>query len=143
MRSSFPSGHFIKHLRDEYKLKTLISLEDDLDNDIPKEIAKGLNHITKWNDWSAKRGITKETLIEVKDYMISRLKYDAPVLVRCRAGADRTGLFCAIYRVVMNGWCICRAKAETLKYLHFPPKYPNIWKGLDMLKELGYGECGD
>ncbi len=27
-----------------------------------------------------------------------------PVLVHCRAGADRTGVMCAVYRVVVQGW---------------------------------------
>ena len=27
-----------------------------------------------------------------------------PILIHCKHGADRTGLFCAVYRVAFQGW---------------------------------------
>jgi protein tyrosine phosphatase (PTP) superfamily phosphohydrolase (DUF442 family) len=40
---------------------------------------------------------------------------NTPVFVHCRRGADRTGLMCAIYRVVVEGWSKTEAIDEMTK----------------------------
>lgn len=35
-----------------------------------------------------------------------------PILVHCQHGADRTGIMCAVYRIVMQGWTKERAVEE-------------------------------
>ena len=38
-----------------------------------------------------------------------------PILVHCQHGADRTGIMCAIYRIVMQGWTKERAVQEMIE----------------------------
>ena len=133
MRSRWPSGHFIKYLIDEYGLETMISLEDRYDEDIDPIINSGkLNHIKKWDYFSAKQGpsylMTQEIIEWMKKEMYSG---PSPYLVRCQAGADRTGYFCAIYRIKIQGWSKWRTKLEMLLHAHFPFKYPKIWEAID------------
>lgn len=60
-----------------------------------------------------------------------------PVFVHCKRGADRTGLFVAIYRTVVQGWDKQKAKDEMTKG---PFGYASVWKGLkDELDELNVG----
>lgn len=52
---------------------------------------------------------------------------DLPVFVHCEYGADRTGLMCAMYRVVVCGWTKQEAIAEMRNGgFGFNP----VWKGL-------------
>ncbi len=56
---------------------------------------------------------------------------DAPYLIHCRRGADRTGLFVAFYRIVVQGW----SREEAIKEMQkggfgFNNTYTNIVKYL-------------
>lgn len=58
-----------------------------------------------------------------------------PVLVHCQHGADRTGLMCAAYRVVVEGWDKDQAIAEmTTGGYHFSPfwgRLPGLIQRMD------------
>ena len=50
-----------------------------------------------------------------------------PVFVHCQRGADRTGLMCAMYRIVVSGW----TKSEAIEEMrqggyHFSPAWGNL-----------------
>jgi len=54
-------------------------------------------------------------------------KHRTPVLVHCHAGADRTGLMTAVYRVIVQGW----SKRDAIEELerggyHFHSEFENI-----------------
>src|SRR5436190_16994088 len=55
-----------------------------------------------------------------------------PVFVHCQRGADRTGLVCAMYRVVICGWTKQDAIAEmTEGGFKFDPRWKNIVKFIE------------
>lgn len=58
----------------------------------------------------------------------------APLLVHCQHGADRTGTQCAIYRVVVQGW----TKEEAIREMNDGGYgFHEIWKNLpDWIKDL-------
>jgi protein tyrosine/serine phosphatase len=50
-----------------------------------------------------------------------------PVLVHCQQGADRTGLMCAVYQIVIQGWTKEDAIAEMIDGGYgFSPFWTNI-----------------
>src|SRR5262245_17245882 len=52
-----------------------------------------------------------------------------PIFVHCQRGADRTGLACAMYRIVFCGWTKDDAIEEMTKGgFHFDPRWQNIVK---------------
>ncbi|WP_322028439.1 dual specificity protein phosphatase family protein [Paraburkholderia sp. J76] len=52
---------------------------------------------------------------------------DGPVLIHCQHGADRTGLVCALYRVVYQGW----SKSAALEELrHGGFGFHTIWRNI-------------
>ncbi len=48
-----------------------------------------------------------------------------PVFVHCQAGADRTGMMVAVYRMTRQGWTSKEALAE-LPHFHFHPIFANV-----------------
>lgn len=58
---------------------------------------------------------------------IATSKSRGPVYVHCRKGADRTGLMCAVYRVVVSGWTKQQAIDEmTRGGFGFDPQYQHL-----------------
>jgi len=55
-----------------------------------------------------------------------------PVLVHCQRGADRTGMMVAIYRHMVQGWPMVRAKKELPRF-GFDPMFENLIDYLDCL----------
>ena len=56
---------------------------------------------------------------------------EAPVLIHCHHGADRTGVICALYRMVFQGWPREEAIAEmTLGGFGYHPVWANILRYL-------------
>ena len=55
-----------------------------------------------------------------------------PIFVHCQRGADRTGLVCAMYRVVIQGWTKDDAVEEmTEGGFKFDPRWRNIVKYIE------------
>jgi protein tyrosine/serine phosphatase len=52
---------------------------------------------------------------------------NSPVFVHCMHGSDRTGLMCAIYRAVVQGWSKDQALEEMTKG---PYGFHSVWKNL-------------
>lgn len=57
-----------------------------------------LNHQLRINTWD----VEDEHVIAV--LRLLRLQEKGPFLIHCQHGADRTGLMCAMYRIVEQGW---------------------------------------
>ena len=59
--------------------------------------------------------------------LLRHARRDGPVLVHCLHGADRTGLVCAVYRILFENWTREDAIAElTLGGFGFHPLFANI-----------------
>lgn len=59
--------------------------------------------------------------------VLRTVEADGPVLIHCQHGADRTGLVCALYRVVYQGW----SKAAALDELqHGGFGFHSIWSNI-------------
>lgn len=61
-------------------------------------------------------------------------RHRTPVLVHCHAGADRTGLMTAVYRVIVQGW----SKREAIEELerggyHFHSEFANIPRYIEQM----------
>jgi len=123
LRSRFPNGEFIEYLARKYRLKSILSLEDDYDKDMDIICAKyKINHIKSLNHISAKTIFQDEK--DLKKYL--KLIHNAnnfPMLIRCRAGADRTGVACALYRIEKQRWKNFLAWLEMLTFFHVPFKF--------------------
>jgi uncharacterized protein (TIGR01244 family) len=79
-------------------IKTIVCLRD---NHSDEEMLKGYNfiyHSIPVKTWDIKADQVAEFLRIVND------PSQAPVLVHCQHGADRTGTFSAVYRVAVQGW---------------------------------------
>ena len=105
-------------------------MEDTIDSDVELAKLNWLLHEERFKNWSAKDGISVETAKQVVEYMKTMQEGDC-YLVHCKAGADRTGLFCALFRIFIQGWPVWKAKLETIAYGHIPFKYTEIFKSID------------
>lgn len=79
-------------------VKTVINLRDFHDD---KDEARGTKLRllrVKMNTWH----IEDEDIVRV--LAILRRKQDGPFLIHCQHGSDRTGLMCAMFRIVEQGW---------------------------------------
>jgi protein tyrosine/serine phosphatase len=123
LRSRLPNGEFIRYLAQKHHLRTIVSLEDDYDIDMDKWCKKyKIKHITTLNHVSAKTIFSdKKDLDTFYSIIDNALHY--PMLIRCRAGADRTGVACAIYHIEKHHWSNIRAWLEMLLYGHIPFKF--------------------
>jgi tyrosine-protein phosphatase SIW14 len=77
----------------------------------------------------------------VKFLKVATNKKRQPVFVHCKHGSDRTGVMCAMYRVVVDGWSKQSAIEEMIKGdFGFHPLWTNLIKfvqniSVDSLKE--------
>ncbi|TCL67302.1 dual specificity protein phosphatase family protein [Rhizobium sp. BK251] len=97
-RSSQPSPEKLGDLVNEYGIKTVINLRGDdaghswYDNEVEAARKLNLKHIDF--RMSAARELSMD---EAKQLMTIMATAEKPILIHCRAGADRTGLASAIY----------------------------------------------
>ena len=79
-------------IRTVVNLRAFHSDEDELEGVTAKQV-----HI-KMKTWHAEH----ENMVKFLKIAIDPKQ--APVLVHCQHGADRTGTMCAVYRIVIQGW---------------------------------------
>jgi len=97
-RSGQPSAAGFRRLASEIGIRTVVNLRQfhsDLDELAGTEL--GHEHL-----WVAPWAPDREEV--VRFLRIATDPDRVPVLVHCMHGADRTGLFVAAYRVVVEGW---------------------------------------
>jgi len=106
----------------EYRLKSVLNLRGAnpgqhwYDDEIAASGELGLAHF----DYpiSAKRFVTSQQIEEILDIV---RKAPKPLLIHCKAGADRSGLVAALYRFSETGASAADADGElSLGYGHFP-----------------------
>lgn len=136
-RSAQPSATGMRNL-EAAGVKTVVSLRAFHSD---KEELKGRKLASEW--------IQVKTWNPEKHELIRFLKTatdpkNAPVLVHCQHGADRTGAMCAVYRIAVQGWTKEQALREmTEGDFGFHPVWENLPKWIDGLdieairKEVG------
>lgn len=104
-RSAQPTAPGMQNLR-SLGIKTVVNLRSfHSDRDELGDTGLGYEHI-HMQAWRA------ETEDAVRFLRIVTDPARTPVLVHCQHGADRTGLMCALYRIVVQGWSKEAAIAE-------------------------------
>ncbi len=95
-RSAQPTRIGIYGMRERYGVKTVVNLRSfHHDPEVPG--VKNVNIDCKaWHPET-------EDVLQFLEIMKGAVA-EGPVLVHCQHGADRTGLMCAAYRVLVQGW---------------------------------------
>jgi protein tyrosine/serine phosphatase len=89
---------------DRYGIRTVINLEGDKDDaewyvrEVAASDARGVAHVDL--GWSAARELTDA---DVAEFLRVASESEKPLLIHCRAGADRTGLAVALYLAALDG----------------------------------------
>jgi len=84
--------------------------------------------------WSANREPSREQVLA-----FLTLVHDNPgnhIFVHCRAGADRTGVMVALYRIQFEHWSPARAVAEMKLYHYHPSFLPGLRQYVDAFPSL-------
>ena len=130
-RGAQPNNEGMKQL-EKLGIKTIINLRSiHSDRDEIKNTGLSYHHIhmTTWNP-------EKEDI--VKFLKIITDSNNTPVFVHCQYGSDRTGMMCAIYRIVVEGWNKNEATEEMTKGGF---GFHSIWKNLvDYIQNLNIDE---
>jgi tyrosine-protein phosphatase SIW14 len=119
-RSAQPDQHRLKQFRDKFGLTVNLNLRDDLDsvNEERAEVeALGIHFI--WFPMSDSKA-PSETVIRGA---VAYLAVPGVILVNCKGGRHRTGLVCAAYRVLVDGWSKKEAWSECEDYGFY--SFPN------------------
>jgi protein tyrosine/serine phosphatase len=98
-RSAQPDATGFKGLSTTHGVRTVVSLRS-FNADEP--MAAGLDlklERVRINTWNIKR---KDVVTALQN--LRRASRDAPVLLHCQHGADRTGMISALYRILYQGW---------------------------------------
>jgi len=61
-------------------------------------------------------------------------KFDFPILIHCKGGADRTGVMVALYRMSFQDWSLDQAKSEMVRHWHIPFSHPAQFEFLDSVE---------
>jgi len=115
VRSGSPSPRFLKALHQRYRIRAIINLTGKVSTE---ERAFGLRYgvpIFLFH-WSANREPPPEDIDRLLKIYRDQKKY--PMLVHCKAGADRTGLAVALWRIKIEGKSPEEAITEMKLYRH-------------------------
>jgi protein tyrosine/serine phosphatase len=129
----YRSGQLTPHQLDdyvaEYGIKTIVNLRGDNQGDdwYETEIAQSRDLHIEHVDFglSARRELTAERAAQLMTILRAAQK---PILIHCKAGADRSGLISALYLAIIKRWSPEVAKAQlSIRYGHislpFIPEY--------------------
>jgi protein tyrosine/serine phosphatase len=97
-RSAQPTAIGMEQLRQQIGIKTIINLRT-FHSDTDEIGSTGLlNERLYLKNWH----VEEEDVIKVMRILAN--KENGPYLIHCQYGADRTGLMCAMYRIIYQGW---------------------------------------
>jgi protein tyrosine/serine phosphatase len=130
-RSAQPQGPNWEELRQEYGVRTVVSLREwnaDPDNpDLRTEEAATRRLGIRLIKIDVPRG-GLPTHEQTDEFL--RLAGDRgnwPMLFHCQAGRDRTGVACAAYRMYVEGWSLARADEEMDRLHSHDKPFLNHW----------------
>jgi len=106
-RSAQPDAQGFKGLSTTHGVRTVVSLRA-FNSD--EQLARGLDLKllrVRINTWNIERDDVVAALQNLR-----RASRDAPVLLHCQHGADRTGMVSALYRILYQGWSKAAALDE-------------------------------
>ena len=110
-RSAQPDEKAFAALANQLRIRTVVSLRAfHSDGALARGLSLRLAPRIPMHTWHIEWEDVVKALREVR-----QASPDAPVLVHCEHGADRTGLIVALYRILYEGWCKDAAIAEMLK----------------------------
>jgi protein tyrosine/serine phosphatase len=107
-RSAHPSAKGMINLK-KMGIKTIINLRAFYSDSVEIKGTGLLNEELSVRAWY----IVDEDVIRV--LRIMRKRGNGPFLIHCQNGADRTGLMCAMFRIVEQGWSKDEAIQEMVK----------------------------
>lgn len=128
LRSKEPSPGDIDRLVRRHGLRTVLSLNGNLDKDVwywrwghfPRKVNlarhirdKGLRHVVL--RMSASRAPGEDELVDAFRVLLDDSA--KPILVHCKGGSDRTGVISSLYQVEFLGWTMDRAKRSMRAHL--------------------------
>lgn len=84
---------------------------------------------------SARRAINPRQVLEMIRLTHRARRDGGAILVHCAAGADRTGMMIALWRMLFqNERDVDKLVAETICFRHFPPSYPNVHRAIELAR---------
>jgi hypothetical protein len=93
-RSAQPDATGFKGLSTTHGVRSVINADEPLATGLDLKLKR-----VRINTWNIKR---KDVVTALQD--LRRASRDAPVLLHCQHGADRTGMISALYRILYQGW---------------------------------------
>jgi len=115
-RGAQPTNAGFRHLRD-LGIGTVVRLSlGDEGTRSERAIVKALGMRFIGLPWSSAHDPTAEQVVEFLRF--AELYPDERIFVHCKAGADRTGVFVALYRMVLDRWSAADAIDE-MKAFHY------------------------
>ena len=133
-RSANPGRHLLKFLGDRVGLKYVINLRGTLDPEnaaFMKSIGGEIINLPM----SASRPPAPRQILEMIRITERARKEGSSMLIHCMAGADRTGMMVAAWRMIFQGVRDREALThETLMYRHLPPAWPNVHRYIEVFR---------
>lgn len=105
-----------------YGLGAVLNLEGDAPDAVSKEKTDcfSLNIDESFIAMSGIQRPSANALREAVAFIMANQTTKTPILVHCLHGVDRTGMVCAAYRIMTQGWTVEQAWAEALRFgLHW------------------------
>ncbi len=131
-RSHEPSRALLEFLSERVNLGEILDLQRKPDPD-EKAFIEARSGTYTHVRMSAARPPTPRKILEMIRVTLRAQESRRPFLMHCRAGADRTGMMSAAWRMLFQGVKDReRLKRETSYHFHIPPVYPNVFQFIDL-----------
>lgn len=124
-RSGQPTTDMLRRYHDDFGIRSVINLRGErpgktwYDEEVATAEALGISHFDF--RMASSDTLSKDRAVELVELMRAAPK---PLLIHCKAGADRTGLAAALYLAAIAGSGESRAEeAISLRYGHFSVPY--------------------
>lgn len=126
-RSAQPDKQFLEKMKTEYGLKTIVVVGGGI-KDFEKKFAQ-THDITIYSLPMSTKKAPSDELVN-RFLKIVRDEKLCPMLIHCKAGADRTGLMIAIKRIEIDNWTLKQAKREMRRHKYIALFHPTFNKYL-------------